>query len=156
MYLDSRLLIRLGGQFSAFNRCQPGNFLASGPTMRPLPPDFEYRFHIIYSMVHILVNAYTNHGPQATVLARQGGDAPSNAFSGGYDSEGCALRPTVHIPADTPHPFYNTSSRPTRLLCICSPAGQEEFFAEACVRVVTRTTPPPKLTRQLNPKYPTE
>jgi hypothetical protein len=32
-----------------------------------------------------------------------------------------------------------------RLLCICSPAGQEEFFAEVGVPVATRTTPPPQL-----------
>ena len=40
---------------------------------------------------------------------------------------------TVHIPANAPHQFQNTSSRPARLLCICSPAGQEEFFAEVGV-----------------------
>ena len=52
---------------------------------------------------------------------------------------------TVHIPAKAPHQFHNTSSRLARLLCICSPAGQEEFFAEVGVPVATRTTPPPKL-----------
>ncbi len=31
------------------------------------------------------------------------------------------------------------------MLCICSPAGQEEFFLEVGVPVATRTTPPPKL-----------
>ncbi|MGA2418767.1 MAG: cupin domain-containing protein [Candidatus Acidiferrum sp.] len=51
---------------------------------------------------------------------------------------------TVHIPANAPHQFHNASSQPARLLCICSPAGQEEFFAEAGVQVATRTTAPPK------------
>jgi hypothetical protein len=31
------------------------------------------------------------------------------------------------------------------MLCICSPAGQEEFFIEIGVPVATRTTPPPEL-----------
>ncbi|MGD0628342.1 MAG: cupin domain-containing protein [Terracidiphilus sp.] len=52
---------------------------------------------------------------------------------------------TVHIPANAPHRFHNTSGQPTRLLCICSPAGQEEFFASVGVPVATRTAPPPKL-----------
>jgi hypothetical protein len=30
------------------------------------------------------------------------------------------------------------------MLCICSPAGQEEFFKELGVPVAARTTPPPK------------
>src|ERR1700728_333002 len=74
---------------------------------------------------------------------------------------------TVHIPANAPHQFHNGSDQPVRLLCICSPAGQEEFFAEVCVPVATRTTPPPKLdpasqaefkakAEALAPKYKTE
>jgi quercetin dioxygenase-like cupin family protein len=34
---------------------------------------------------------------------------------------------TIHIPANAPHQFRNVSDRPVRLLCICSPAGQEKF-----------------------------
>jgi quercetin dioxygenase-like cupin family protein len=52
---------------------------------------------------------------------------------------------TVHIPANAPHQFHNASTRPVRLLCICSPAGQEKFFMEVGVPVATRTTPPPQL-----------
>jgi quercetin dioxygenase-like cupin family protein len=52
---------------------------------------------------------------------------------------------TIHVPANAPHQFRNSSSRPARMLCICSPAGQEEFFLEVGVPVATRTTPPPKL-----------
>jgi quercetin dioxygenase-like cupin family protein len=74
---------------------------------------------------------------------------------------------TVHIPANAPHQFHNKSDRSARLLCICSPAGQEEFFAQVGVAVATRTTAPPKLdeTAQtefkakaaaLAPKYQTE
>jgi hypothetical protein len=31
------------------------------------------------------------------------------------------------------------------MLCICAPAGQEEFFMEIGVPVATRTTPPPEM-----------
>ena len=37
---------------------------------------------------------------------------------------------TVHIPANAPHMFHNASDANVRLLCLCAPAGQEEFFAE--------------------------
>jgi quercetin dioxygenase-like cupin family protein len=52
---------------------------------------------------------------------------------------------TIHVPANAPHQFHNSSTRPARMLCICSPAGQEEFFIEIGVPVATRTTPPPEL-----------
>lgn len=74
---------------------------------------------------------------------------------------------TIHVPANAPHLFRNISAQPARLLCICSPAGQEEFFIELGVPVATRTTPPPKLDEPaeaefrrravaLAPKYRTE
>lgn len=74
---------------------------------------------------------------------------------------------TVNIPANAPHQFHNASSQPVRLLCICSPAGQDKFFEEVGVRVATRTTPAPKLSEEeqrkfmdkaaaLAPKYRTE
>jgi quercetin dioxygenase-like cupin family protein len=52
---------------------------------------------------------------------------------------------TIHIPANAPHQFRNVSDRPARALCICAPAGQENFFKEVGVPVATRTTPPPPL-----------
>ena len=52
---------------------------------------------------------------------------------------------TINIPANAPHKFRNASSEPVRMLCICSPAGQERFFLEVGVRVATSTTPPPAL-----------
>ncbi len=74
---------------------------------------------------------------------------------------------TVNIPANAPHHFHNASSEAARLLCICSPAGLEDFFMEVGVKVATRTTAPPKLSPQeqaefvkkavaLAPKYRTE
>jgi quercetin dioxygenase-like cupin family protein len=52
---------------------------------------------------------------------------------------------TVNVPANAPHSFKNVSDAPARLLCLCSPAGQEEFFQEVGIAVATRTTPAPKL-----------
>jgi quercetin dioxygenase-like cupin family protein len=52
---------------------------------------------------------------------------------------------TVNIPANAPHQFKNASSKAARLLCICSPAGQEEFFRAVGVPVATRTMAAPKL-----------
>ena len=74
---------------------------------------------------------------------------------------------TVNIPANAPHSFANSSTRSARLLCICSPAGQEEFFSEVGIPLATRTTAAPKLNKdaeaafitkaeQLAPKYRTE
>jgi quercetin dioxygenase-like cupin family protein len=74
---------------------------------------------------------------------------------------------TINIPANAPHRFQNQSANPARLICICSPAGQEKFFLEVGVPVATRTTAPPQLDDQemaaflekanaLAPKYRTE
>ena len=74
---------------------------------------------------------------------------------------------TIQIPANAPHQFTNSTNQAARLLCICSPAGQEEFFLEVGVPVATRTTQPPKLdakeqaamtakANELAPKYRTE
>jgi mannose-6-phosphate isomerase-like protein (cupin superfamily) len=74
---------------------------------------------------------------------------------------------TINIPANAPHQFHNSSSQPVRLLCICAPSGQEEFFGAVGVRVATRTTPPAKpdaaaqvefmdKAKALAPKYRTE
>jgi uncharacterized cupin superfamily protein len=74
---------------------------------------------------------------------------------------------TLNIPANAPHQFHNASGEAVRMLCICSPAGQEKFFLEVGVPVATRITPPPKLSEKdeaafiekvkaLAPKYRTE
>jgi quercetin dioxygenase-like cupin family protein len=74
---------------------------------------------------------------------------------------------TINIPSNAPHQFHNSSSSAARLLCICSPAGQENFFMELGVKVATRTTAPPKLSpdeqaafmkkaKEITPRYRTE
>jgi quercetin dioxygenase-like cupin family protein len=52
---------------------------------------------------------------------------------------------TVNVPANAPHVFRNNAERPARLLCLCSPSGQEEFFRAVGVPVASRTEPPPAL-----------
>lgn len=51
----------------------------------------------------------------------------------------------MNVPANAPHGFRNLADRPSRLLCMCAPAGQEEFFALVGQPVANRTDPPPPL-----------
>src|SRR5882672_6377401 len=53
---------------------------------------------------------------------------------------------TVNIPANAPHSFKNNSAKPARLLCMCTPAGQDEFFLAVGDPVDSRTAPPPRLS----------
>jgi quercetin dioxygenase-like cupin family protein len=74
---------------------------------------------------------------------------------------------TVNIPANAPHMFKNRSGKTARMLCLCAPAGQDEFFMTVGFPVASRTSPPPKasdaeiaekreLLAALLPKYRTE
>ncbi len=74
---------------------------------------------------------------------------------------------TVNVPANAPHRFTNVCERPARLLCVCSPAWQEEFFLAVGVPVDGRTAAPPELdeaaqaafvakAQELAPQYRTE
>ena len=74
---------------------------------------------------------------------------------------------TVNVPANAPHAFKNMSDRPARMLCMCTPAGQEEFFMAVGDIVDSRTAPPPRLSdaertermqraKSLSAKYRTE
>jgi Cupin domain len=74
---------------------------------------------------------------------------------------------SINVPANAPHSFVNAADKPARLLCLCSPAGLEEFVLEIGVPVASRTAPPPKLdaagpaafmakAEALAPKYRTE
>jgi len=52
---------------------------------------------------------------------------------------------TINVPANAPHSFTNAGDTPSRLLCMCAPAGQEEFFVLVGQPVATRTEAPPPL-----------
>ncbi|WP_426509606.1 cupin domain-containing protein [Dactylosporangium sp. McL0621] len=74
---------------------------------------------------------------------------------------------TVNIPANAPHHFRNRSGRAARMLCMCTPAGQDEFFRRCGDPVDGRTAPLPPLSadelnerrqraQTLAPQYATE
>jgi quercetin dioxygenase-like cupin family protein len=74
---------------------------------------------------------------------------------------------TINVPANAPHVFTNATETSARLLCMCTPPGQERFFAEVGTRLESRTESPPKLAPaeqkafmekaiELMPKYHTE
>jgi mannose-6-phosphate isomerase-like protein (cupin superfamily) len=71
---------------------------------------------------------------------------------------------TVNIPSNAPHQFHNSSGNRVRLLCICSPAGLEDFFMKVGTPVESQTASaakPDKVEqekleaklRELAPKY---
>src|ERR1700722_15178205 len=55
---------------------------------------------------------------------------------------------TVNVPANAPHVFRNAAEESARLLCLCSPSGQEEFFQAVGVPVASRTEAPPPLDEE--------
>ena len=74
---------------------------------------------------------------------------------------------TVNIPANAPHQFKNKSGGTVHMLCMCAPAGQDEFFMAVGLPMQSRDAPPPqpsreeqaakgKLAEELAPKYRTE
>ena len=74
---------------------------------------------------------------------------------------------TINVPANAPHAFTNATDDASRLLCLCAPAGQDEFFTLVGQAVGTRTEAPPPLdpdeqkaliakSQQLAPLYKTE
>ena len=74
---------------------------------------------------------------------------------------------TINVPANAPHAFTNAGDTPSRLLCLCAPAGQDEFFTLVGQSVATRTQAPPPLdadaqaafiakSKALAPEYKTE
>jgi quercetin dioxygenase-like cupin family protein len=74
---------------------------------------------------------------------------------------------TINVPANAPHAFTNSADAPARLLCLCAPAGQDEFFVLVGQTVSSRTQAPPPLSpdeqaafiaksKSLAPQYRTE
>lgn len=55
---------------------------------------------------------------------------------------------TVNIPANAPHFFTNVEGKPARMLCMCTPAGQEDFFKAIGTSVESRTAAAPELSAQ--------
>lgn len=53
---------------------------------------------------------------------------------------------TINIPANAPHNFRNTSGAPARMLCMCTPAGQDEYFLRIGDVIENSDAPAPHLT----------
>jgi len=52
----------------------------------------------------------------------------------------------INIPVNAPHNFQNSSDKTAKMLCMCSPAGQDEYFMEVGDILKSRTDTPPVLT----------
>ena len=55
---------------------------------------------------------------------------------------------TVNVPANAPHFFSNREGTQARMLCMCAPAGQEEFFMAIGTPVASRTTAAPQQSKE--------
>jgi quercetin dioxygenase-like cupin family protein len=132
--------ITVTGEQTAGRFCVIDMHIPPGGGPPPHRHDFEETFILLEGQMEA-----TFRGEKSTVRARE----------------------TLNIPANAPHQFHNASGEAVRMLCICSPAGQEKFFLEVGVPVSTRTIPPPKLSEKeqaafiekvkaLAPKYRTE
>jgi quercetin dioxygenase-like cupin family protein len=118
--------ILLTGKDTAGRFCLIDMHIPPGGGPPPHRHDFEESFIILEGEIEA-----TFRGSKSTAVAGQ----------------------TVHIPANAPHQFRNSSNQPARLLCICSPSGQEEFFTLVGVRVANRTTAPPKLDEKAQAEF---
>jgi quercetin dioxygenase-like cupin family protein len=109
--------ILLSGEDTAGRYCLIDMHVPPGGGPPPHRHDFEEMFSVLEGEIEA-----TFRGEKSTVRAGE----------------------TVNIPANAPHSFTNASDRSARLLCMCSPSGQEEFFMAVGVPVASRTAPPPE------------
>ena len=83
------------------------------------------------------------------------------------ETQTVAAPATVNIPANAPHQFQNQAGKQVHMLCMCTPAGQDEFFMAVGLPMAARDAEPPqpsreeqaakgKLAEELAPKYRTE
>ena len=108
--------ILLTGKDTAGRYCLVDMYIPPGGGPPPHRHDFEESFTVLEGEIEAIFR-----GEHSTIRTGQ----------------------AINIPANAPHQFRNKSALPARLLCICSPAGQEEFFMQVGVPVATRTTAPP-------------
>lgn len=81
--------------------------------------DFEEMFHVLEGEIEV-----TLRGVSSTARAGE----------------------TVNVPALAPHSFANRTEGSVRLLCMVSPSGLEEYFAQFGDPLPTRTSPAPALS----------
>lgn len=110
--------ILIDGNQSAGRYCLIDMLIPKGGGPPPHRHDFEEMFTVLQGEIEA-----TFRGEKITVRAGE----------------------TINIPANAPHHFTNAQDEPARLLCMCTPAGQEEFFVLVGVPLPNRTDFPPKL-----------
>jgi quercetin dioxygenase-like cupin family protein len=96
---------------------------AGGPP--PHRHDFEEMFHVLEGEIEVTLRGVTS-------IARTG--------------------EMVNVPALAPHSFSNRSDAPARLLCLVSPSGLEDYFAEFGDVVASRNAPAPYLSEDQKAK----
>jgi len=111
--------ILVGGQDTAGKYTLIDMYVPPGGGPPPHRHDFEEMFTVLDGEVRVTFRG-------ETMVARAG--------------------QTINVPANAPHAFTNASDKPSRLLCLCAPAGQDEFFALVGQPVDTRTEAPPPLS----------
>ena len=132
--------VLVSGKDSGGRYCLIDMHVPPGGGPPPHRHDFEEMFTVLDGEVEVTFRG-------ETITARQG--------------------ETVNVPANAPHAFTNAGDTPSRLLCLCAPAGQEEFFTLVGRPVATRTEAPAPLgpdeqaafvekSRTLAPQYRTE
>ena len=109
----------IGGEQTAGRYCLIDMHVPDGGGPPPHRHDFEEMFTILEGSID-----FTFRGETTTVTAGS----------------------TVNIPANAPHFFRNRSGSPARMLCMCTPAGQEEFFRRVGDEVDGFDSPPPALS----------
>jgi quercetin dioxygenase-like cupin family protein len=110
--------ILVSGADTAGRYCLIDMYVRPGGGPPPHRHDFEEMFTVLDGEIELTFRG-------ATTVARAG--------------------ETVNIPANAPHAFRNVADRSARLLCLCAPAGQDQFFLAIGDRVEGRTTPGPML-----------
>lgn len=88
--------------------------------------DFEEMFHLLEGEIE-----FTFRGEKKTITAGM----------------------TVNIPANAPHFFTNIKDGKSRMLCMCTPAGQEEFFVAIGTEVDTRSAPAPEMNDEEKKRF---
>jgi quercetin dioxygenase-like cupin family protein len=132
--------VLISGADTAGRYCLIDMLIPPGGGPGPHRHDFEEMFSIVEGEVE-----FTFRGQRRTATSGQ----------------------TVNIPANAPHLFRNASDSEVRMLCMCTPAGQEEFFAAVGEPVASRTSEAPHLEgdalqkqlglfAELAPRYRTE
>lgn len=111
--------ILIGGEATEGAYCLIDMLVPPGGGPAPHRHDFEEMFYLLEGEVEFTFRGKTH--------AAKTGDS-------------------LNIPANAPHSFKNSSNGTARLLCVCTPAGQEDFFRQVGTPANSAQEPPPNLS----------